>query len=190
MRALRVEGPAGHDHAPELFGGVVALPERDVDVVAEGDEDPVRLPEAGHPQDVAPDLDAPLPALEALRHVDRRPRGPGCLAESGDFLGRDPQHLAEEKRLLAVLRRAQILLVDQGQGTDVIEGPNPLRIDVPIQSAVEWGVVLGVGQDAAEVSELDPLQAFAGQGLDPRVPVGPSGLGHGAPEKIVLCVMF
>jgi hypothetical protein len=156
---------------PAGFSCEMPLPEGNIDIVAEGNENPVRFPEAGHPEDVAPNFHPPLPAFEALGDIDRLSGSARRLAECGDLLGADAQQFAEKKRLLAVLGSAEIFLVDERQGADVFKRTDVVRVKLAVQAPIKSAVGLSVGQEAAEIMNLYLLQLLSRKGLDEGVPI-------------------
>ncbi len=147
------------------------LPKGDIDIVAEGDKDPIRLPKARHPEDVAPDLHPPLPALGALRDIYGPSSGSRGLTEGGYLFQSHPQDLSERGWFFLLLRRPKSLLIDQGQVSDIVFGLYILWVDVLVPVSIKRSVLFGIHEVVAKVFQLNLFELFSRQGLKPWIPI-------------------
>src|SRR5208283_1675986 len=104
------------------------FPKGDIDVVPKRKKHAIRFPETSHPENMAPNFHSPLPTLVAFRHVDGLARCSGSLAKCGRFLRRYPEHLSERKWFLSVLSGPQVLLVNQGELSNIIQCLDGFRV--------------------------------------------------------------
>jgi hypothetical protein len=181
-----VEGAARDHLAAKLFGRIMPLPEGYIDIVSKGDKDPVRLTKSGHPEDVTPDLNTPLPAFVALRNIDRFPCGAGCLPIIAHLRQIDAQKISVEVFPFTLLGQAEIFLIGERQPPQVFPGLNILRFNAVQLLPVKGRMALGVPHVLSKVPELDLQEPFPLQGFHPRIPIFPAFPQHSSRPSTVL----
>ena len=98
----RVQDTPRHHLTADFLGPIVPPPEGDKDVVAKGNEDPVRVPISLGVEDIGPAFGVTLPVLPRLCLIHGGTGGSTGLSERSDLLYGDGQHvpIGERRPLL------------------------------------------------------------------------------------------
>ena len=120
---------------------------------------------------MTPDLNTPLPALIALRHIHRLSRGARGLAKIAHLLRVHTQEITVDSGAFSFLGDPKILLIGERQALEVFSVPDIIRFNTCQRLAIKLGMILGITHISAKILELDRHKLFTRERLQKWIPV-------------------